>query len=408
MKQIISNAALIFACLAVLTACKDDNESNPTLTQPTTFVLNEPQVGQGLIDLSSSQGIALSWSQPTPYNNFNAPVVPTYTVQLSSTNSFTQEYNEDAEDNTGADFISLSETYSSGKDVVVTCASIAKAMQQLNEWEQEDVPASLNVNIRVKSAIRDASFKEYYVINSNVVNVNVVPYYIELNDAPVELWYLTGACIADGSWSNSEGAIGTGMTPMFVKPGYDYDKKTGKGEIEYAGYFPDGAKFKIIAPEGLSNWNYGLCAGNEEGGQVYREGGDDPGNITVNNGGYYKLTLNTASHVLTWEKLDDHAAYTQMAMPGDYQGWDVNSNLMTALTTKTENHDWVADVTFASDPSDGGGVKFAANGGWDVNWGGATFPYGSGEQNGANIWYKAGTFRVYFNDILGTYMFFEK
>ena len=128
----------------------------------------------------------------------------------------------------------------------------------------------------------------------------------------------------------------------------------------------------------------------------------------MNNGGYYKLTLNTASHVLTWEKLDDHAAYTQMAMPGDYQGWDVNSNLMTAITSATENHDWVADVTFASDPSDGGGVKFAANGGWDANWGGATFPYGSGEQNGANIWYKAGTFRVYFNDILGTYMFFEK
>ena len=349
MKKIISNAALILACLSVLTACKDDNESNPTLTQPTSFVLNTPQVGQGLIDLATSKGINLSWSQPTPYNNYNAPVVPTYTVQLSSKNSFTHEFNEDAEDNTGADFISLNETYSSGKDVVVTCASIAKAMQQLNEWTAPDsVPASLNVNIRVKSAIRDASFKEYYVINSNTVSVNVIPYYIELNDAPIELWYLTGACIADGSWSNSEGAIGTGMTPMFVKPGYDYDKKTGKGEIEYAGYFPDGANFKIIAPEGLSNWNYGMCGGNEEGGQVYREGGDDPGNISVGTGGYYKLTLNTATHVLTWEKLDGHAAYTQMAMPGDYQGWDVNSNLMTALTTATENHDWVAEVTFAT------------------------------------------------------------
>lgn len=409
MKKIISNAALILACLALLTACKDDNESNPTLTQPTKFELNVPQVGQGLIDLATSKGINLTWSQPTPYNNYNAPVVPTYTVQLSSKNSFTHEYDEDAEDNTGADFISLNETYSSGKDVVVTCASIAKAMQQLNEWSEPDsVPETLNVNIRVKSAIRDASFKEYYVINSNTVSINVIPYYIELNDAPIELWYLTGACIADGSWSNNEGAIGTGMTPMFVKPGYDYDKKTGKGEIEYAGYFPDGANFKIIAPEGLSNWNYGMCGGNEEGGQVYREGGDDPGNISVGTGGYYKITLNTATHVLTWEKLDDHATYTQMAMPGDYQGWDVNSNLMTALTTATENHDWVADVTFASDPSDGGGVKFAANGGWDVNWGGATFPYGTGEQNGPNIWYAAGTYKVYFNDILGTYMFIEK
>lgn len=111
---------------------------------------------------------------------------------------------------------------------------------------------------------------------------------------------------------------------------------------------------------------------------------------------------------MVWEKLDPQATYSQISMPGDYQGWDVNANLMTALTTATENHDWVADLTFSADPSEGGGVKFAADGAWDTNWGGDTFPYGYGVGNGANIWYAAGTYQVFFNDILGSYMFIAK
>ena len=245
-------------------------------------------------------------------------------------------------------------------------------------------------------------------VYSNVVKVNAIPYYIELSNSPIEIWYLTGGCIADGSWSNSEDAIGKGMIPMFIKQGYDYDKKTGKGELEYAGYFPEGAIFKIIAPAGLSNWNYGICGGDQNGGQTYRDGGDDPGNITITEAGYYKFTLNTATYEMVWEKLDPQATYSQISMPGDYQGWDVNSNLMTALTTATENHDWVADLTFSADPSEGGGVKFAADGAWDTNWGGDTFPYGYGVGNGANIWYAAGTYQVFFNDILGSYMFIAK
>ena len=400
MKNIFSYAVLLLAGVSVLTACKDDNESNPTLTQPTTFVLNNPEVGTGKIDLKNSKAIKLTWSQPTPYNNFNAPVVPTYTVQLSSSNSFTQEYNDALEDNTGADFITLNETYSIG-NVEVDCESIDKALMRLNQWEEDAVPAEQDIAIRIKSAIRDAAFNEYYVIYSNAVNINATPYYIELSDAPIEIWYLTGACIANGSWSNSADAIGTGMTPMYIKPGFEYDKKTGKGEIEYAGYFPDGANFKIIAPEGLSNWNYGLCGGNEEGGQVYRNGGDDPGNISVGVGGYYKLTLNTETHELVWEKLDQPEVFRQISMPGDYQGWDVNANLMNTLTTATENHDWTITADYESDCL----LKFAANGAWDVNWGATDFPVGDGVQNGDNIPVTAGSYKVFFNDILGRYMF---
>ena len=406
MKKIFSYAMLLLAGAFAMTACDDDNESNPTLVQPTQFVLNTPSVVNGTVDLLNSNGIELSWSQPTPYTDFNAPIIPTYTVQVSNKGSFNKQFNPEAEDNTGADFVALDETYSVGQGTV-SAEVIDKALMQLNLWEADQVPETVDLAIRLKAAVRDASFTEYYPIYSNVVTLKAIPYYIELKNAQPEIWYLTGACIANGSWSNSVDAIGTGMTPMFIIPGYEYDKKTGKGEIEYAGYFPEGANFKIIAPEGLSNWNYGMCGGNEEGGQVYREGGDDPGNISVSTAGYYKLKLNTATHELTWEKLDGtYSVFSQISMPGGYQAsaWDVNSDLMNALTTATENHDWVLNVTYASDCE----LKFAANGGWDVNWGSSSFPYGMGEQNGPNIPAIAGSYQVFFNDILGYYMFLEK
>ena len=394
---------LLLAGAFAFTSCSDDNESNPTISQPTQFVLNKPADANGNVDLAKSTSIILTWSQPTPYTDYNAPLVPTYTVELSSAGTFNQKFDANLDDNTGADYISLDETYSSGLEAKVNTETLNKALLQLNGWDDTTIPASFTLSIRIKSAIRDASFREYNVIYSNVVTMKIIPYYTELKPADPEIWYMTGAIIADGSWSNDPEKVGTGMMPMYVKPGFEYDKKTGKGIIEYAGYFPEG-EFKIIAPEGLSNWNYGLCGGTEAGGQVYRDGGDDPGNIKITAAGYYKLTLNTENHELTWETLDAATTYTQIAMPGSYQsgdGWDVNSNLLDAVTTGSENHDWFTTITIGSDAE----LKFAANGGWDYNWGDSAFPYGTGTQNGPNIPVLAGTYKVYFNDILGTYMF---
>ena len=67
MKTIFKSTILLaVAGLSLFTSCKDDNDSNPTLTQPTTFVLNELSV-TGNIDLEkTTEPITLTWSQPTP------------------------------------------------------------------------------------------------------------------------------------------------------------------------------------------------------------------------------------------------------------------------------------------------------------------------------------------------------
>jgi len=80
MKKIFSYAMLLLIGTFAMTACDDDNDSNPTLTQPTEFVLNNPTTGSAAVDLSKSSAIDLAWSQPTPYTDLGAPVVVTYYV----------------------------------------------------------------------------------------------------------------------------------------------------------------------------------------------------------------------------------------------------------------------------------------------------------------------------------------
>ena len=100
---------MLLAGALALTSCSDDRDSNPTLTQPTTFVLNNPAVGDAAVDLAQSKGIELSWSQPTEYTTGNAAVVATYTIELSADGSFTKKYDDNAEEggNEGADYIAL-------------------------------------------------------------------------------------------------------------------------------------------------------------------------------------------------------------------------------------------------------------------------------------------------------------
>ena len=396
MKKILLSSLMLLSMALVFTACEDDRDSNPTLVQPTSFTLNNPV--NNMVDLSASTGIPFAWSQPD-YGGWPAAVEYQLEVSvLADPEQWTVTTDEAAADETGetiANYAILPTFYTSCSGDM-SAVELAKALMSLCKWEEGSVPEKQTVYVRAKAKTAGAE-----TVYSNVVSLDVNPYYIELADAPIEIWYLTGDCTADGSWTNSPDAIGTKMTPMYPIAGNEYDPRTGYGVIEYAAYFPAGANFKIIAPAGLSNWNYGMCGGDENGGQVYRDGGDDPGNITITEAGYYKILLNTGTHEMTWEKLDGVKVFTQIAMPGNYQGWNTGENLMNAMNTVTENHDWyLMKVTFEETT-----LKFAADNSWDVNWGSVYFPYGVGAQNGDDIPVKAGTYNVFFNDILGTYNF---
>jgi hypothetical protein len=436
MKKIFSYAMLLLAGASVFTSCKDDNESNPTLTQPTKFVLNEPEVGTGLVDLAKSDSIKLTWSQPTPYNNFNSPVVPTYSIQLSPTNSFTKEFNENLEDNTGADFITLNETYNKG-NIEIPCELIDKAMMQLNGWDETTVPATLSLAVRIKSAIRDASFKEYYTIYSNVVTLNTIPYYLELKAADPEFWYLIGSDIADGSWGE---AIGTNIIPMQTVEGCEYDKKTGLGEITWTGYLAgNGFKLKKVP----NDWEFQWGQGSKFGEFAYKDGGS--GDITVDEPGYYTITLSTSKAVkledkkvvnntedinelndaskedavIQMKKLDtDPQSFSIINIAGTFNSWGDTPMNKVHTFSGAKNHDWYIEYEFKdSDRGDNGNIeiKFKDNTTtWDYNRGGETTEYskgmyGYGTQGGANIVIpEPGKYLILFNDITGYYHFIKK
>ena len=380
---------MLLSMTLMFTACDDDRDSNPTLSQPTTFALNNPV--NTLVDLAQSQGIPFAWSQPD-YGGWPAAVE--YQLEVSPTNNWTVSTDEAAADESGAtiaDYAILPTIYASCTGNMLA-EELAKALVQICQWDEASVPEKQTVYVRCSAVTAGAK-----TIYSNVVSLDVNPYYIELADAPIEIWYLVGEGIGSADWDNGAGSVATGgLIPMYPIMGNEYDKRTGQGEIEYAGYFVGGKGFKLVKIPGKWDDQWGM------GSDTYVKNDGGSGNITMPADGYYRIRLNTATDQLVIEPIEGTVGvYEMISMPGDYQGWNTGENVMSPMSTNVENHDWyLMKVTY-----DDTALKFAADNAWDVNWGAADFPYGIGQQNGPDIPIKAGTYNVFFNDILGTYNF---
>lgn len=398
MKNILKSTLLLLCSICLFTACDDDNDSNPTLQQPTTFKLNLPSYAAIDVDLATSTEIPFTWSQP----DYGFPVAAQYQLQVSLTDSWTVSTDEAAADESGAtvaDYATLEDIFSQAKGSL-NAAKLAKALQQIGRWPSDAVPASQEIKVRAMAMLSGAE-----TIYSNVVTIKTIPYYVELKDAAPVLWYLVGSCIGDGSWSNGADKIGTGLIPLMTIAGEEYDKATGTGKISYTGFFPAGGQFKLIQVPG--SWDAQKNIDSFVGIDATLFEGNSDGNVCIKDGaaGYYTVTLDTKSgdiaiapYTTTTPRL-----FSSIAMPGGHNGWDAAGNTMSATFTYdgAENHLWTAQLTLEADNE----LKFAADGAWDFNWGATEFPYGAGTQNGANIPAKAGNYTVFLNDITGQYMF---
>ena len=61
MKKIIKSSLLLLGALVMFTACSDDRDSNPTLVQPDSFVLNAPAFATSRIDATLKPGPEWLW-----------------------------------------------------------------------------------------------------------------------------------------------------------------------------------------------------------------------------------------------------------------------------------------------------------------------------------------------------------
>ena len=419
MKNKYMMGALLLGIISLFASCSDDNDSNPTLIQPTEFTLNTPEYINSTIDLEKSTGLELTWSQPK-YTADNAPINATYEVQVSPTNSFTVSTDEAAADESGEkvpDYAVLSNT-TQKCDISASAEEMDKALVKILKWTEADVPAEQEMYVRVNAYILEGT-NHLNPVASNSVKLNVKPYYIELKDAVPTMWYLVGNMFG-AKWANDKN-IGVDALPMFLKPNFSYDKKTGAGEIEYTNYFLtgdyndkadcDGAGFKILPSD--FNWDYSMNAilNNEisakKGTIENRNGGADGGHIVAAEAGYYTITINTANNTAKMEKYEGNVTnYGTIQIATSLDDFASDTPMLPYNTEGVENHAWyyVMEVPAGQTVS----FKFKIAGSWDTNWGygaadGAINMYGKCEANGHNIGLAEGKYVISFNDITGSF-----
>ena len=395
MKNIFKSILLLLCSVCLFAACADDNDSNPTLTIPATFQLNTPAFAKANTVLATSTELPFTWSQPD-YGGF--PVAAQYQMEFSINQSFTTSVAQAEADETGAtipDYVALDQIYN-GCSGSVNPSLLARGLQQIARWpDAASVPATLTIYARL---VADYANKLVY---SNIVPINVVPYYVELKNAPVEIWWLIGADIADGSWG---GDMGKCIIPMQPIEGEEYDKKTGQGKIHWIGYLA-GNGFKL--KEYPDSWDYQWGQGDSFGTYVKNDGGS--GNISVPEAGLYEVTLDTGKDKLEVTSYDGSSkVFEGMAISGSFNDW--GDTPMTPCSTDWENHDWY--VTQHLDAGTELKVKMA--GSWDFNKGGELVPdgddlYAFGVDGGANFKIaEAADYLIIFNDITGFVRFIKK
>lgn len=381
---------LVGGALIGFTSCDDDNDSNPTLHMPETFQLNTPALAEVPVDLElTADSIRLTWSQPD-YGGM--PLVTTYYLQYGIDDKF--ETVQDEEGNFVNNFIQEDEPVSE------VCKAIAPAdlnrnlMKLLNVTSVDQVPEVLDVYFRVSAQTYSTD-----VIYSNVVKMKVQPFFQALVAADPFIWYMTGFCIGDGSWENT---VPTGCMPMYLSQENTYDELDGSGDIVWAGFLnSNGFKFRGSPDD---NWAVQIGQGDAFGEYKLNDGGS--GNITVPEDSYYMVVLNTKTNTPVITPFEGKVrAFDSISMAGSFNDW--GDKEMTPVTSIVENHDWYATQEFAA----GDAVKFKQTGTWDTNWGGAlssfsTGYYGNGVGNGADLYITvAGTYDIYFNDLLGVFRF---
>lgn len=247
MKNIIKSALLVVMSLFLMTACSDDNDSNPTIQSPTEFKLNTPALENTPIDLANSSKIMLTCSQP----DYGYTASVQYTVQVA-----TKEDMSDA--------VELSETSTSAK-VAINAASLASALTNIYVEKgktEADFPMDVKAYFRLKANIvtSNGTVVEGTEILSNVVSLNKIHllYSLPPVNLPSNVFVVGNFC--DWDWAKSFDMVQVyGTDNTFWRLVYIDDSgiklntvaEWNKSEVGYAGITVSGdCKDDIIDKDG--------------------------------------------------------------------------------------------------------------------------------------------------------------
>ena len=217
-----------------------------------------------------------------------------------------------------------------------------------------------------------------------LMTINMMEYTYSIK-AVAPQFYMVGAL---PGW-NAEGAATAILYPQSNTVMTYTSKYTGAWDL------------KLWNKNDLGNWDacYGckVDGDNSPAGDLINSGAQA---ISAPSAEFYTMPVDVANMTYSWTKLDNQTPteYISMGVIGDFNSWGGDMEMKQVTP-----HNWYVVGTVTD-----GGLKFRANGGWDVNWGAEltvtdTSFYGKGVANGANISVPAGTYAFYLNDITGDF-----
>lgn len=264
MKNIIKSALLVVMSLTLMTACSDDNDSNPTILSPTEFKLNTPALENTPIDLANSSKIILTCSQP----NYGYTASVQYTVQVATTPDMS-----DAQE--------ISETSSSAK-VEVNASLLASTLTNIfveKGKTEADFPMDVKAYFRLKANIvtSNGNVVEGTEILSNVVSLNKIHLLFSLPPVNLPSHVYTVGNFCDWKWDNCFDMVQVyGTDNTFWRLVYIDDS---------------GIKFNSAAEWNGSEVGY---AGITVSGDCKDDIIDNGGNIASKNPGWYLVIVTTS------------------------------------------------------------------------------------------------------------------
>ncbi|MFT3795069.1 SusE domain-containing protein [Flavobacterium sp.] len=336
MKNILRTSIFAFMLVA-LGAC--ENDTDPNITPGTSFNLQSPAPDSDFVLTPQNQdnlAMSLVWDQV----NNGVPSVASYTVEMAAAGTDFENIIEAGVTNNR--FLSLTVAELNGKLIAANFAPYTEA----------------DVDIRVKSTLGTSI--NAVVGYSNVVTVTITPYTTENPTIAVP--------------GNHQG-WSPPTAPLLASSGF--------GETDYEGYMWLDGEYKFLSPKPDGTFDWGTLDWGDDGTFTNTLVADGEVNCTTAAGYYY---VKADTDALTYS-----ATPTVWGIAGNAttNGWDG----MLPMTYDPVAKTWSIVATLTTQAAPDNGLKFKANGAWDINFGDSGAD-GSLEYGGQNIGTTAGTYLI--------------
>lgn len=326
MKKI--NILLITLGLLIAVSCDSDRDSNPTLADPTEFVLNVPPYASSVYELEKSSALEFTCSQPD--YGFTAPV--DYVVQISLTGDF-----KDAEGDEEASYITLPSVYNTAT-IAVGAQEFAVGIVDLSgiSSEEDFYTEPIKVYVRLKASITVGGLKP---IVSNVIELPKVLAYFAVDplDMPANMYMI-------GSFNSWNWAGAYPMVPVYDKP----------GKFWRVVYFEDNAELKFNSNKAWDGGDFGYN-GPELIDNASADLEETGGNIKIKNGGWYLVVVSTTIVGLEYQyaiEFLEPNVYLNGAVAGEWNVFD-ETRLFTVPATADGEFVSPAFIANADESNDG-------------------------------------------------------